>query len=133
MERKQPIKGIKKKRLLKKNVDYLKSDSYMYASMSVNKQMSSSKGKFNLDIAVFFNTILHASLFTAILLCNCLICCIFYNSGSIRYVEKVTMEIPTRNVTMDKNELTVPPRNPVAEDQILERNLPEGRISASQT
>lgn len=124
MERKQPIKGIKKKRLLKKNVDYLKSDSYMYASMSVNKQMSSSKGKFNLDIAVFFNTIL---------LCNCLIYCIFYNSGSIRYVEKVTMEIPTRNVTMDKNELTVQPRNPVAEDQILERNLPEGRISASQT
>ncbi|KAJ0030594.1 hypothetical protein Pint_14278 [Pistacia integerrima] len=41
LEIKQPIRGIKKKRLLKKIVDYMKSDSYMYASMFGNRQISS--------------------------------------------------------------------------------------------
>ncbi|KAK4853771.1 hypothetical protein QYF36_014315 [Acer negundo] len=101
-----------KKSVLNNVVNYLKSDSYMFAPL--------------INSAFATDSYMYASLFAPQPISS-------LSKGSIRYVKRVTMEISTRTLTMEDNHPAVQSANVIADDQHFEGNLPETGISTPLT
>ncbi|KAL5840174.1 hypothetical protein ACOSQ4_012782 [Xanthoceras sorbifolium] len=130
-----------KKRIFKNVLKYLKYDSYMFAPLinSPSKINSASatgiemkepiKGKKKrlLKKAMDYlksNSYMYGSLFASQPISSP-----SKVSGPIRYVKRVTTEISTRTLTIEDNQPAIQSANVIAEDQLLEGNLPDTGIS----
>ncbi|KAK1592692.1 hypothetical protein Q3G72_028829 [Acer saccharum] len=125
-----------KKNVLNNVVNYLKSDSYMFAPL-INSAFAtgldlkeSIKGKKRLLKRVVdylkSESYMYASLFAPQPISS-------LSKGSIQYVKRATMEISTRTLTTEDNHPAVQSANVIAEDQHFEGNLPETGISTPHT
>ncbi|KAK4854593.1 hypothetical protein QYF36_026397 [Acer negundo] len=126
-----------KKSVLNNVVNYLKSDSYMFAPLINSafatgldlKEPIKGKKKRLLNRVVDYlksDSYMYASLFAPQPISS-------LSKGSIRYVKRVTMEISTRTLTMEDNHPAVQSANVIADDQHFEGNLPETGISTPLT